>query len=239
MKILQRSILIWFLIVPTSCAGESPESLFKAEIRRMRKQIQSIRYERDISEPVQLENGSIRIRRSVIKNKEMDVIRIASEIYSIAGNLGALADDAPVVWQDDAAYGEVVAYLFAYMFTIEVSPEKAREYYVPFISRIQSIYNMRNGNEQLEEWTKKELSKTGLDIDLLIDISFASHRNELEQAQAVLVTIAAPLLLRDAKYQEGIDLFENIVTRYPKDQIAREASRTIQLFRSELQEKNN
>lgn len=238
MRILQVSILVWFLIVLTSCAEKSPESLFKAEIRRMRKQVQSIRYERDTSEPVRSENGMVWFRRSVIKSKEMDVIRIASEIYSIAGNLGALADDVPVVWQDDAAYGEVVAYYFAYMLAVEVSSEKTREYYVPLISRIQSAYNMRHGNGQLEEWTKKELSKAGLPIDLLIDISFASRRNGLEQAQAELVTLAAPLLLRDDKYQEGVDLLENIVTRYPKDPIARWASDTIQIW-SELQEKDN
>jgi len=175
----------------------------------------------------------------VIKNKEMDVVRIASEIYSIAGNLGALADDVSVVWQDDAAYGEVIAYFLAYMFATEVSSGKTLEYYVPLMSRIQSIYDMRHGNGQLEEWTKTELSKAGFNIDLLIDVSFDSRRNGLEQAQAVLMNLTADWLLRDAKYQESIDLLQNIMTRYPKDPIARNALHTIQYIQSELQEKNN
>ena len=218
----------------TACAEPSPNELYRTEVKKLVRHIQSVKYDTTVIEQVTLEDESVRTKiRAALRKQSEDVLKIASDIYSIGNGLGDLTGALSIEWQDDCAYAEAVAYTFAFKFSSEAYPDRKALYYSPLLMTLQVLHNLDIGNNRIESWTQDRSDEIGLDR-LTYEQWFSVRGNpQPNDAQAMLLFMTMQSLGYAGRHEEAIPLAENLIERYPEEIFGKHVSTVLQAMGTE------
>lgn len=221
------AILTLLLPFALSCTKPSPEELFKSKVRRLTKRIQSIKYDTK-TEEIKTGGGVLITMESTLKRNAEDVLKVASEIYSIGNDLGTLTSSLPMEWQDDCAYAEALAYTWAFKFSTEAYRDRESQYYTPVLMTLHSLYGFDGGNNRIEDWTQDRADEIDISREIYRDWFSTTGNPTLRDAQAMLSFTTMQMLAYAGRYDEAIPLAENLIERYPDEECGRNASTVLQ-----------